>query len=526
MRKQKQQNRRLSVYLIKEGYHEYGDVIEKSASEYEVRKNGKTVGRLYVKALHGVSPAWLSLFEGCVPTDLGEQLKNRNVSAVFLMKRKRRIFAIAFGYGRSLLKKGTWEERFGLKVVLNSIDREKVRIVDRKNLDTMLTHTRTQTSRTCAIEEFNLDVQQILLKAVMGEPKDRSFAQHISGADSLNISCSVDLGNINGKCDELLRYFVARDYQKEFPWVNNVSELANRPKIEELDQKLIDRIKAQETDRLFLAIPDIVDWVRFDGFRFGEAGTECFPDILLSDFIKTVRNVDKLSSDYLKRKRIFQILSETGVAIEGWTVYHCLNCEISDDCKTYILTESKWYEVDSSFVEQVNRYMKKVLKYKSIRMAADKDENEVGYCRRLHKSNRAHFALMDRELIQYGGGYSKMEFCDIFTEDRKLIHIKRYAGSSVLSHLFTQGVNSAKAFLGDPDFRKKVNIKLPASHKLDAQKTPISREYEVVFGIISAVADALPDSLPFFSKITLMRAVEELRLMGYKTSVAGIRISE
>jgi uncharacterized protein (TIGR04141 family) len=132
---------------------------------------------------------------------------------------------------------------------------------------------------------------------------------------------------------------------------------------------------------------------------------------------------------------------------------------------------------------------------------------------------------MDRELIQYGGGHNKMEFCDIFTEDKKLIHIKRYASSSVLSHLFAQGVNSAKAFLSDQEFRRKVNAKLPPSHQFDANNKPISREYEVVFGIISALADHIPVNLPFFSKITLLRAINELMgVMGFKTSVAGISI--
>jgi len=191
MRKRKPDNRKLSVYLMKEKYQDFGSILKGKPVEYEVKRGARTVGRLFVKALPGRCPAWFSLFSGNVQEGLREKLNNRIVSAVFLLKRKGRIFAITFGYGRSLLEQGTWEERFGLKVVLNSIDREKIRVIERKNIDTMLTQTRTQTSRKCAIEEFNLDVQQILLKAVLGEPREETFASSILGADALRSLCKI-----------------------------------------------------------------------------------------------------------------------------------------------------------------------------------------------------------------------------------------------------------------------------------------------------------------------------------------------
>jgi uncharacterized protein (TIGR04141 family) len=133
---------------------------------------------------------------------------------------------------------------------------------------------------------------------------------------------------------------------------------------------------------------------------------------------------------------------------------------------------------------------------------------------------------MDGKNIQYGGGPSKIEFCDLYTQDGKLIHLKRYSGSSALSHLFNQGMNSAKVMKSDLDFVQKVNEELPASHRLPIEQPINPRDYEVVFGIISATAEDLPDKLPFFSKISLMRAMEDIqRVMGYSASFAGIEIS-
>ena len=522
MRKRVLNNRKLSIYLIKDSYRDFASVVKGDPAAHDVTHDGKTLGTLYVKRVYGRSPGWLSFFTNAVQQNLQDQLKSNSVSAVFLLQRQSRIFAITFGYGRSLLKPGSWEERFGLKVVLNSIDRDKVRIIDRKNLDTMLTQTRTQTSRKCSIEEFNLDVQQILLKAVSGEPKDMAFASCISGADILSITCPVTLGDIENKCDELLTSFMSRDYQEVFPWINNVSEMINKQKIEELNEELIISIKESKLDHVYLAIPEMVEWTAIEGFRFRDREGEIHRDIFLQDFLETVKDTGKLTFDYLKRHHVYKIHSDTGIAEARWTVYHCINCEIIKDAKTYILTEGKWYEIDSSFVAQVNEQMNKVQKH-HILLPSNKDEKEPVYCIRLQESDTSYYALMDRKSIRHGGGYSQLEFCDLFTKDNKFIHLKRYAGSSVLSHLFMQGVNSAKVFFSDIEFRKKVNEKLPASHKVDIDNMPVSRDYEVIFGIISEDADSVPQNLPFFSKITLMRAMQELTMMGFKMSVAGIK---
>jgi uncharacterized protein (TIGR04141 family) len=277
---------------------------------------------------------------------------------------------------------------------------------------------------------------------------------------------------------------------------------------------------------LFLAVPDMMDWRGIEGFKFRDSDDEIHTDLSLSDFLNTVRNPENLSCQYLRQRRVFQVHTDTGVAEPRWNVYHCLNCEVAGDGKMYILNEGRWYKVNASFVAQINDRINKIEK-DNIPLVAGKDEIESKYCQRLHKSNKSLYALMDGKMIRHGGGHSQMEFCDLFTKDNKLIHLKRYAGSSVLSHLFMQGANSAKAFISDVDFRKKVNVLLPTSHRFDPAQTPISKNYQIVFGVISKSAVDVPETIPFFSKITLTRVAEELtRVMGYKMSVAGIRVSD
>ena len=67
------------------------------------------------------------------------------------------------------------------------------------------------------------------------------------------------------------------------------------------------------------------------------------------------------------------------------------------------------------------------------------------------------FCLMDRKLIAVENGPKKIEACDIFTRDKKLIHVKNKGQSAQLSHLFSQGKVAAECFVSDLNFRKQVS---------------------------------------------------------------------
>jgi uncharacterized protein (TIGR04141 family) len=100
-----------------------------------------------------------------------------------------------------------------------------------------------------------------------------------------------------------------------------------------------------------------------------------------------------------------------------------------------------------------------------------------------------------------------------------MIHVKRHAGSAPLSHLFAQGVVSARLFQSDASFRQQVNAELPDSHRLrdpDASIDP--REYEVAY----AIAGSPRTSLPFFSMVNLRGAVEMLKALNYQVTLTHV----
>jgi uncharacterized protein (TIGR04141 family) len=93
--------------------------------------------------------------------------------------------------------------------------------------------------------------------------------------------------------------------------------------------------------------------------------------------------------------------------------------------------------------------------------------------------------------------------------------------TSVLSHLFAQGLVSGELFAGDAEFRKKLNDELPDSHKLiDAALRPNPQDYEIVYAVISESPGRL--DIPFFSKVNLRNARRRLRTFGYQVSVKKV----
>ena len=90
-----------------------------------------------------------------------------DVAAAFVMRAGGRFFVIVFGQGRHLIKPGTCEERFGLRVTLNSVDPKSLRAVDVSTLEANPFHGTRQASREATLGEFGINLDQDILRAAV-----------------------------------------------------------------------------------------------------------------------------------------------------------------------------------------------------------------------------------------------------------------------------------------------------------------------------------------------------------------------
>lgn len=513
--------RSLTIHLSKENQTPDSLIRDSEGiTKKTVAVGGRTLGPLLIKPLAAKPPTWADFFYPHVnPSEFGEVSSS---SAVLLVPIYKRWAALTFGQGRHLLTMNNFEDRFGLRVALNCIDEKKVKVIDKQSFDAIASHTLEQAARESNAREFGFDIERDLLKAVTGTPRHKDFGKRLSGKEALTALVQVELNHLAVLLETFHKQFLSTFYRTNFDWVDKIREVTNLTLVSDLNDALIDLIRSGQFDeRCWLAVPDIIDWSKVSGFRYSNANRqpEHF-DLDLTSFLETITDLRVLTEDKLKNRDIL-CMDLNDQVIESWTAFNCLYCELDRKGHSYILNAGKWYELDKDFVKQVNTSFAEIPKYSGSFTVYD-DDTEGEYNKRLVDENSSEYCLMDRNLTRLGG---PMEFCDVFSKSKELIHIKRYSGSATLSHLFYQGMASAEFFQTDPAYRKLVLSKLPKQFQIfTADARPGFEEYHVVFGIIKVSKKQL--TMPFFSRVGVRHAVRRLNGFGYRVSLAKIDVAD
>jgi uncharacterized protein (TIGR04141 family) len=511
--------RTFTVFLLKDEFADSPLKGDLTLSEYPVSQNNARIGTLYVQPSIEHAPSWLAFFSGSVQR-FTDRIVNASSSAVYVTRVGAKTYAVAFGYGRHLLTPGAWEEDFGLRVTLNSVDPSRIRSVDRMSLDAIGQHSQIQASREASISEFGLDLEQDLLRAVTGPPTDTTLGRRLTGKDGLQISLGIALSGLAAILERLFIQWQSDSYKRAFPWLDQIKEVRDENKRRELDSLILDRIKQDEPHRVWLTVPQLIDWSTVEGFKYRVArSADVYPDVHLRTFKDEVDNIADLSIDDLKTRHIFAISQEGEQIVENWPVYRCIYGEIDQGADTYLLTSGRWYRVGHQFLTHVNTAIDAIPR-STLQLPDYQDRSETEYNARIGREYPTVYAVMDEKFI-YFGGRDKIEFCDLFTRPKKIIHVKRYTGSSApLSHLFSQAVVSGILFRRESEFRNLVTQQLPEEYRPVAA-APMPGEYEVVLGIVSQSSGDL--ILPFFSRVNLKNTYERLQDLGYAASVLKIQ---
>jgi uncharacterized protein (TIGR04141 family) len=517
----------LTIYLVKSGVTtDDAILIDHDTLESQAVGRGRgAVGKLYYRETPVRVPRWATFFGDTIST---AHFRSASTPAVLIVRSAGRVFAVAFGHARFMLQPGCYEENFGLLVTLNAVDPEKIRLVDLRSLDASGRHAREQASRNIPILDFGIDVETDLLRGVAAPPYDEALGKRLSGTDGLSITAAVDLADLKELLAKCLTQYRRREYKKRFPWVDNVAEVRDRTTLDALEVELVRRIRERALDHIWLAIPELIDWNDFAGFRYSKSDRQTLlEDIRFDTYLEYVRRPpETLDLETLKRHQVYWVSATSELPRERWPVFRCIYAEIELSARAYLLNNGKWFEIAPNFMDEVNRSIARLPETKRVSLLDYEDEDEASYNIRVSKTDPDRIALMDQKNVPYGGGANRIEFCDLYYKNKTLVHVKRYGGSSVLSHLFSQAVVSANSLLADAGFRKEVNRRLPVSHRFrDPEKKPVAGDYEIAFAIISDADGKL--RLPFFSRVTLRNATRQLRNYGFSVTCTKIsRASE
>lgn len=552
----------LTIYRMSEpsGAVDFDSFVRIPKSEVRQEQTISATGfsaKLYVRPLESKPPTWAPFLDdafGDFPIEEGA-----TPSALLLLKLTGRstavskthgpYFALPFGpTGRFLIKGERIVRGYGLRTALNLMYPKKtssasarLRAIDSKRHGATVMRARTQASAQADLEAFDVNQFRDLLDRATGTPASDAWGSTISGSNAISLSLDLELQELGKLCRKLDAEFNRPDYKDGFDWIDNVRAVTNPADNEALERRVLELLQSKSSD-LHLAPAEMLDWSRIAGFEYrpdadDDGGRRPTPELRLTEYLEVIgeSRVKSLSVDYLRRARIAAVDGDGGQT--KWSVWRCLVGEFTHDGNTYLLDEGRFFEVDRGYLSELNTFVdglndddKSDPSAKVVLPATKHNVAEETYNK--SAANSADLLLLDRRTIGIPGSKSTIEICDLLSSSRRLIHVKRHLGSATLSHLFAQGLVSAELLQSSPEFRRRAAEQVAKYVKGDGKKDQFSffdvatltpSEFEVVYAIAEDWdGRTLAESLPFFSKVNLREAANNLDTRGFGVTVKQV----
>ncbi len=536
----------LNIYLLKENYTEE-EAIKKTKrsfiNKFSLKKEYEIDGSFFFLENERKQPKWLPLIKEIISEDQSNLLKlNKSYTPsgllIFIIKNK--YIAISFGYGYTLLDYDSFEYDFGIKTTINFINPQKIRALKTKSLELSPTETEKSSYHAKSINELNINGESQLLRLVSGIPLDNSKIKHISGAQSIIIKSSYSIIELKEICKQLLDYYQSDNYLQYFGWIDYIKIVRDIEKISYLDKILVENFNKMQLDN-FSFYPPIYSNYSYDCSLYIKR-KDLLQNIDVDEF--TIKDIASLFNSYKLSKEDFngihvQAKSDSGELIDQVSLYKSLIFEYKDNTDYYLLNEGNWYKIDDNYYQIIENFYANIEKTFSSAFLLpwrfgfnnkneEKKECEATYNKRICGKNNTKYVVFDKENISYNG--KKFEFCDIFTKDLEIIHVKRYwNGSSSLSHIFVQSSVSAKLLRSSDEVRTQIKEKLPGKNwnkvKNELGDTLNPKKFTIKYAILKKFNEKEID-MPLLFKIGIMDSINLLKAYGYNFELVFINSEE
>ena len=522
-------SRSFSIYLLKEGFDATNALKDDHALDDAIAGEALSEGSKLFVFDNVPTPPWWKAYFG-IQKDLKQALKG----AVVFLPVDGRVFAITFGHVYHNLLDTSFEYDFGLRVTLNCLDPDKLKSTDILE-PSGAKRQRTQMPTDSDLTYFDFDQDTTILKSLTGKVKDehKRLFKHATGASNTRLSSDVTPDGLAELCEKLLTLYEDDTYKTTFPGLQNISPVRDPSVLATLDGLLLDAVKSK-SDSLSLSVPELLNyhdglWAMFSGAGVGLI----YDDVFMGRYYEylQLRSVPLNTIDIeALRKHCLNLTDEEGQPRgERHSVYKCLIFDITLPAsgETHHLCDGNWYLVDTDFVSLLSTFLDPFCAESAFPEFTHENEGEFNEA---VAASGAGPICLDKTSIT-PKGQKAVEPCDVYeVQDGKAVlhHVKISTLSAQLSHLFNQGTNSIHLLRDDEEARDKLKALVSASAPANAQEeftSPIGEDkFKVVFQIITHKdADAKALNFPLFSRISLMRALKDLRRMGIEAEFAFIK---
>ncbi len=464
----------------------------------------------------------------------------RSPNGILLTHINDRVLLTTFGRASiSYVLRLNLESDFGIRTSMNMCGNEEIRQTKSQNSSITTTQIDRQVSKPSDTFAFGLSESEDL-KYISARMKGSPNIT-LQGRDRLTVKITekdrLTWDNIITKCTEFLVAYEKEDFKKLFPNYKNFAP-ATEEDVKKLDVILMDVLKAKDTERLQLCIPE---FVQDDDFCFTYTNKKKQDNIVYPhlDVVQLYHHLQlsKLTSNYLKNKDIFAYSLEEDqvLSYKKWSIYSCLLFETELDDRFFILSDGAWREVEKDFYKSIIEFTNNqitvtdcVSNCLNIAINDDKKmQNREEIFNNEACNRNPSWVKFDQARLRIGSGRSDKEFCDILAmldeEFVDIIHCKPLKNSTSINYLFSQAKFYGDAFLQDEEFLKQIRAHIEKSECTKKQKylDHIGDDIEAIYGqdyqirlwLLYDNAKSAPtvDDIPLIAKYELMLMHDHLR---------------
>jgi uncharacterized protein (TIGR04141 family) len=194
------------------------------------------------------------------------------------------------------------------------------------------------------------------------------------------------------------------------------------------------------------------------------------------------------------------------------------------------LSNGEWFEVKEAFDTQIQKYINTITKtplhlpdFKPAWMPVKGKQGLQGEDKYVAEAAKdADLMSMHKKTCTIGG--TAIEPCDLLHRTGALVHVKVWSQSATFSHLLAQGAVSAESLLRYPNFRDHVTASA-TKHQAGIKKLfPTDGFVTSKLDVVLALVRESPKSLPFFSRLNLMREGQRIERLGYRVNYHRIEV--
>jgi uncharacterized protein (TIGR04141 family) len=465
-------------------------------------------------------PPWAGAIRSTIRNATAFSAFGESPSAMMIVRFDGHTFVLTFGHAASRLDDAWLERDFGRRVVLNSIKTDKVLEIHLEQVFAKWHVARERAPRAASVNEFGVEFDRDLVARVEGVPRDTDFwGGVVRGSTSFRLKFPIS--ELAYLLTEAAKLFSSRRYRSHWPDIDNISPVDDPNLTQVLDQQLDQEMADPVTmKRMVMLIPlrRQDEDLSADSYVYGRRTKNpvTAPYLLYEGWANHVRSKGLVPNLDQSKNTAVHIMDKDQQEVGSCSAYECFGYEIAHRGRQYILSSGLWYEIATNFISLVNSNVRALRNPQVLPPAWDGKISEGQYNLLCGKKNG--FMSFDAKNIPFGGGQSKVEFCDTLHFDSRTFYFAKIPSrSSGMSHLVEQVRRTVELTFGaDSGFRQAVQQYMSIHYRSADVSWLKSRPLNSDWTLCLVSLGKKAEDLPFFARCSVRRLAIDMQNRGFK----------